>query len=75
MIAIENGKVLLPDGSFLEKGTVLVEGGKIKAVGENVEVPEDAQVIDASGKWVTPGLIDALHIQRTQLAPHPQRRQ
>ncbi len=59
MIAIENGKVLLPDGSFLEKGTVLVEGGKIKAVGENVEVPEDAQVIDASGKWVTPGLIDA----------------
>lgn len=59
MIAIKNGKVVMPDGSVLEKGTVLVEGGKIKAVGEKVEIPTDAEVLDASGKWVTPGLIDA----------------
>lgn len=59
MIAIKNGKVVLPDGSVLEKGTVLVEGGKIKAVGEKVEIPSDAEVLDVSGKWVTPGLIDA----------------
>lgn len=59
MIAIKNGKVVMPDGSVLEKGTVLVEGGKIKAVGEKVEIPSDAEVLDVSGKWVTPGLIDA----------------
>ena len=59
MIAIKNGKVLQPDGSFLDNATVLVEGGQIKAVGQQVEVPADAEIVDATGKWVTPGLIDA----------------
>ena len=36
MIAIKNGKVLQPDGSFLDNATVLVEGGQIKAVGQQV---------------------------------------
>ncbi|WP_458863560.1 amidohydrolase [Acidaminobacterium chupaoyuni] len=59
MIAIKGGKVVLVDGSILENGTVLVEGGKIRAVGPNVEIPEDAEIINAKGKYVTPGLIDA----------------
>ena len=59
MIAIKNGKVLQPDGSFLDNATVLVEGGQIKAVGQQGEVPADAEIVDATGKWVTPGLIDA----------------
>lgn len=59
MIAIVNGKVLTITQGTLEKGTVLVEDGRIAAVGEDVEVPEGAQVIDAAGKVVTPGLIDA----------------
>ena len=59
MIAIKNGKVLKPDGTFMDQGTVLVEGGQIKAVGPNVEIPADAEIVDAAGKWVTPGLIDA----------------
>jgi imidazolonepropionase-like amidohydrolase len=59
MIAIVNGKVLTITQGTLERGTVLVEGGRIVALGENIEVPEDAQVYDATGKVVMPGMIDA----------------
>jgi len=59
MIAIVDGKVMTITQGTLEKGTVLVEGGLIVAVGEEVEIPEDAQVYDATGKVVMPGLIDA----------------
>ena len=37
---------------------MLLQGGKIAAVGQSVNAPADALVIDASGKWVTPGIID-----------------
>ena len=59
MIAITNGKVMTITQGTLERGTVLVEGGRIVAVGEVIEIPEDAQVYDATGKVVMPGLIDA----------------
>ena len=59
MIAITNGKVLTITHGTLEPGTVLVEGGRIVAVGQEVMIPEDAEVYDASGKVVMPGLIDA----------------
>mgnify|MGYP000886182923 CR=1 FL=1 len=58
MIAITNGKVVTVTGQTFENGTVLIEDGKIKAVGQQIAVPQDAQLIDASGCWVTPGLID-----------------
>lgn len=44
---------------IIEKGTVVFQDGKITAVGENVAIPENAQVIDVSNRIVTPGLIDA----------------
>lgn len=61
MLAIVNGKVLTAAGKDYERGTVLVDGGKILAVGAcgEIEVPSDAEILDVSGKWVTPGLIDA----------------
>ena len=59
MIAITNGKVLTITGGTLEPGTVLVEGGRIIAVGQEVTIPEDAEIYDAAGKVVMPGLIDA----------------
>ncbi len=59
MIAITNGKVVTVTGETYEKGTVLVENGKIAAVGTDIAVPADAEVINAEGMWVTPGLIDA----------------
>ena len=58
MIAITNGKVVTVTGETYEKGTVLVENGKIAAVGADIVIPADAEVINAEGMWVTPGLID-----------------
>jgi imidazolonepropionase-like amidohydrolase len=58
-IAITGGKVYPVSGPAIENGTVLVRDGRIVAVGANVTVPNDARRIDATGKWVTPGLINA----------------
>jgi len=55
--AIVGGKVhtVGPMGT-IENGTVLIVDGRIAAVGDDVDVPTDAETIDASGKVVTPGL-------------------
>jgi imidazolonepropionase-like amidohydrolase len=58
MIAITNGRVMTITQGTLERGTVLIEGGRIVALGEEIEIPEDAQVYDAAGKVVMPGMID-----------------
>jgi len=58
-IAIVGGRVLPVSGPAIDNGTVLIRDGKIAAVGANVAVPADAQRVDARGKTVTPGLIDA----------------
>ena len=60
VVAIQGGRVYTVSGPVLERGTVLLSGGKIAAVGETVEVPPGATVIDATGKSVYPGLIDGL---------------
>jgi imidazolonepropionase-like amidohydrolase len=58
-IAITGGKVYPVSGPVIEGGTVLLRDGKIVAVGRDVAVPADAQRIDATGKVVTPGLVNA----------------
>jgi imidazolonepropionase-like amidohydrolase len=59
MRAIINGKIYTMAGQILDGGTILVEAGKIKAVGADLAVPAEAEVIDAQGKYVLPGIIDA----------------
>ncbi|MFQ5809029.1 MAG: amidohydrolase family protein, partial [Armatimonadota bacterium] len=59
-LAIEGGRVLTMVGEAIEGGTVLVQDGKIEAVGRDIEVPDDARRMDARGKTVMPGLMDAL---------------
>ena len=59
MIAITNGQVMTITQGTLDRGTVLIEGGRIVALGEGVEIPDDAQVYDAGGQVVMPGMIDA----------------
>ena len=59
MIAIKGGQVVTVTNGTIENGIVLVEGGKIVAVGADVEIPVDAEIINAKGKYVTPGFIDA----------------
>lgn len=59
------GKLIDGTGKIIKDATIVVENSRIKAVGksEEIEIPEEAKVIDATGKVVMPGLIDAhLHL-------------
>jgi len=58
--AIKGGKVFTLAGATIENGTVLVRDGKIAAVGAGIAIPADAQVIDASGLEVYPGMFDPI---------------
>jgi imidazolonepropionase-like amidohydrolase len=58
-VAIVGGTVYPVSGPKIERGTVLIRDGRIVAVGANVAVPAGATTIDATGKWVTPGLVNA----------------
>jgi imidazolonepropionase-like amidohydrolase len=55
---IKNATVLTAAGERIEAGSVLFEDGRIVAVGKSIEAPAGAVVVDATGKWVTPGIID-----------------
>jgi len=57
-IAITGGTVYPVSGPKIDNATVLIQGGRVTAVGTNVAIPAGATRIDATGKWVTPGLID-----------------
>ncbi len=60
MLLIQNGFVKTMAGPDLPKGCVLIgDDGKITAVGESLTAPEGAQVIDAQGRLVTPGCVEA----------------
>ena len=60
MLLIKNGYVMPMTGEDLENGSVLIgDDGKIVAVGTDLPVPEGAEVLDAEGRLVTPGCIDA----------------
>ncbi|MFT5685006.1 MAG: imidazolonepropionase-like amidohydrolase [Myxococcota bacterium] len=57
-LAIINANILPISEDPIEGGVVLIEDGRITAVGFGIEVPEGAEVFDAQGRWLTPGLID-----------------
>lgn len=59
LVAITNATILTASNGTIEKGTVLIRDGKIAAVGANLSVPAGAEVIDGTGRYVTPGIIDA----------------
>ncbi len=59
MLLIKNGTILTMAGENYENGQVLVDGGKIVAVGTEIPVPEGCPVFDARGGFVMPGMIDA----------------
>jgi imidazolonepropionase-like amidohydrolase len=56
--AIRGGHVVTVSGADIPNGTVVISGGKITAVGANVAVPANAQIIDATGLMVYPGMIE-----------------
>ncbi len=57
-VLLQNATVLTGTGERLEQADVLMRDGRIVAVGKQLEAPADALKVDASGKWVTPGIID-----------------
>lgn len=59
MLAVANGKILTMEGRTYQKGTILIDQGKIVALGDNILIPKGVDVINAYGKVVMPGLIDA----------------
>ncbi len=60
VIAIKGGTVLTMAGRSIPNGIVLIKGEKIEAVGKDVKIPSDAVIVDATGKFVMPGIIDAM---------------
>src|SRR5215470_10814517 len=59
-IAIRNAKIVTVSGPVIAKGTVVVRNGLIEAVGDSVQTPPDAMIIEGEGMTVYPGLIDGL---------------
>ncbi|MGE0440865.1 MAG: amidohydrolase [Gemmatimonadales bacterium] len=59
LVAITNATVMTASHGTIEKATILIRDGKIAAVGPDVTVPAGAEVIDGTGRYVTPGIIDA----------------
>jgi imidazolonepropionase-like amidohydrolase len=59
MIAVKNGSLVTITNGRIDKGTLLIDGPRIVAVGRNIAIPKETEVIDAAGKWVLPGFIDA----------------
>ena len=57
--AIKAGKIITVTGGIIENGTILVRDGIIQAVGQNIVIPPDAEIVAADTMWVYPGLIDA----------------
>ena len=60
-IAITGGTVAIGDGSQpIKGGTVVIANGRVIAAGAGVPVPAGARVVDATGKWVSPGIVAAV---------------
>lgn len=59
LVAVTNATIITASHGTIDKGTILIRNGKIAAVGKDLAVPAGAQVIDGTGKYVMPGIIDA----------------
>jgi imidazolonepropionase-like amidohydrolase len=58
-VLIRNATIMTATGQEIANGSILFKDGRIMAVGTTVQAPGDAVVVDGTGKFVTPGLIDA----------------
>jgi imidazolonepropionase-like amidohydrolase len=55
---IQNATILTGTGQRIDGGSILMRNGLIEAVGKGISTPTGAKVIDGTGKWITPGIID-----------------
>jgi imidazolonepropionase-like amidohydrolase len=56
--ALTNASIETVTKGIILNGTIIIHNGKIEAIGANIQVPADAEVIDCTGKWIYPGMID-----------------
>ena len=57
-VVIRNATIMTATGQEIQGGSILFRDGRIVSVGTTVDAPADAVVVDGTGKWVTPGVID-----------------
>jgi imidazolonepropionase-like amidohydrolase len=58
-VVIRGGTLLTVTHGRIENGSIYIHDGKIAAIGQTVDAPANATIIDAAGKWVMPGIIDS----------------
>jgi len=58
-LAVRGATILTVSHGTIENGTVVIQNGKITAVGSDIDIPEGVRVIDGTGQYVMPGIIDA----------------
>jgi imidazolonepropionase-like amidohydrolase len=58
-ILVKNGTLLTVTGAVIPRGDILIQGGIIRRIGENIPAPPGVRIVDASGKYVMPGIIDS----------------
>jgi imidazolonepropionase-like amidohydrolase len=58
-VLIQNATILTVSNGTIKNGSILIRNGKIAAVGSNIAAPPGAMIIDGTGKFVMPGIIDA----------------
>jgi imidazolonepropionase-like amidohydrolase len=59
VVVVKGGKILTISQGEIQNGIIIIESGKITAVGKGLTIPEGAHIIDASKGWILPGLIAA----------------
>ena len=59
-LVLKGGTVLTITNGVIENGTVIIQKGKITAIGQNIPIPPGIKVIDVTGKYVLPGLLTAI---------------
>src|SRR5207248_9602140 len=59
VVVIKGATILTATRGTIQNGTIVLRAGKIAAVGANVAIPGGADVVDAAGKFVSPGIIDS----------------
>ena len=58
VVLIKDGRVLTGSGEELEGADILTKNNVFEQISDSIDVPKDARVINAEGKWITPGIID-----------------
>lgn len=67
-LALKGGTILTITDGTIENGTIIIQNGKITAVGKDIQIPDGIEVIDVTGKYVMPGIIDShSHIALTDI--------